>query len=461
MTRLLLACCSLLLLSPARAQENTVSIILKLDDLTAPTPNWTRTIEYLQSRKVKASIGIIAQSLEKGKPYYLSWIKGLESTGQFEFWNHGFDHREWEEDGKKLWEFGGTSYEHQKEHFSRSQQLAKEKLGITFHTFGAPFNRTDETTAKVLSEDPDLKVYLYGKPAQGPLLPDVLILDRCQMNIENPLFVPNSQQLKHDFELLSKKQNCFVIQGHPNAWDDTRFAEFQKLVEYLIEQRVTFVTPYEYYLSKPDSKATWQKETPSIAAVPTIPAPNSGNLLVNSGFENGTSGWTIFTAPEARDIGCTLGIAEEGREGTKAAQLTSPSPARYAILQYLKGYTFAAGQHYRISAWVKAGDNFQPESGTPAFLMRASMFSAGGGNANALFYVGSGGKAVRSANTSALNGQEVPKTWTRIEGVFEIAPETVQLNACVFVAKGSGDFLVDDVGLERLDDQSPLSALQQ
>ena len=45
-------------------------------------------------------------------------------------------------------------------------------------------------------------------------------------------------------------RDCFVLQGHPNQWDDARFAEFVKLVEYLQAQGVTFTTPYEYYLYK-------------------------------------------------------------------------------------------------------------------------------------------------------------------------------------------------------------------
>ncbi len=242
--------------TPTAPLARPIYIMLKLDDLRSNSPGWMRTVEFLKEKNVKSSIGIICNSLEGDHPAYFEWVKSVQATGLVEFWNHGYDHREWTEGTTKMQEFKGPTYEVQKEHLSKAQQLAKEKLGITFHTFGAPFNATDDTTVKVMSEDPDVKVFLYGKLKDMSELPHVMILDRTQMNIEKPLFVPNAWQVEHDYKILSKTRDNFVIQGHANQWDDARFEEFKKLVEYLLSQGVIFTTPYEYYLLKhPEAKS--------------------------------------------------------------------------------------------------------------------------------------------------------------------------------------------------------------
>jgi peptidoglycan/xylan/chitin deacetylase (PgdA/CDA1 family) len=231
------------------------TVILKLDDLRRPSPAWKRTLEFLRSRNIKSSVGIICDSLEAGQPYEYNWFKEIAQTGLVEFWNHGWDHKQWKENGQDVMEFKGTPYAQQKEHLLRSQQLAKEKLGITFRTFGAPFNAVDEATLKAMNEIPELKVFLYGTPGQAAAIPNMLIIERTQMNIEYPIFVPNPERIEHDYKALAGKWKCFAIQGHPDNWDDARFAKFQQVIDYLISQGVTFSTPYEYFLSKhPEAK---------------------------------------------------------------------------------------------------------------------------------------------------------------------------------------------------------------
>lgn len=235
---------------PTAATRPAPRIILKLDDLTWDSPAWERTIGFLQEHQIKSGIGIICKSLEGNRNPYYSWLKGIQATGLVEFWNHGLTHKEWIEGGVTMQEFKGPAYEQQKAGFARAQQLAKEKLGITMHTFGPGYGGMDDSTFRVLNEDPDMKVLLYGTPAQAAKVPGILNLERTAMNIENPLFVPNAQRVEQDYQRLVGKGDCFVLQGHPNQWNEARFAEFEKLVLYLQAQGVTFTTPYEYYLSK-------------------------------------------------------------------------------------------------------------------------------------------------------------------------------------------------------------------
>jgi peptidoglycan/xylan/chitin deacetylase (PgdA/CDA1 family) len=222
-------------------------IMIKVDDLRVVNgrvhARWKKFAEFCRERKIRAGIGIICDSLEGDNPAYIAWIKEQQATGLFEFWNHGYDHSETEVDGKKLQEFKGPTYEQQKEHYTRSQKLAREKLGAPFSTFGAPFNATDANTAKVLSEDPDTKVWLYGdsKNTAGKL-----VLDRVYpVNIENPLFLPSLDKFIEGYNKYPQKE-YFVIQGHAAKWDEPRFEQFTKIVDFLIEQKANFVTPTEF-----------------------------------------------------------------------------------------------------------------------------------------------------------------------------------------------------------------------
>lgn len=222
-------------------------ILLKLDDLVHTKgrvpARWRKLTDFLIQRKVKAGLGIICASLEGDNPEFLQYLREVGQSGVIEYWNHGYDHKQWEENGQTLQEFKGSSYEHQKQHYTRSQELAKEKLGQEFAAFGAPFNGTDAATAKVLQEDAATRVWLYGdalRPAGK------LVLDRVgPVNIENPLFVPSLDRFTEGYNRYPQRE-FFVIQGHPNQWDDARFEQFVKIVEFLQEQKAIFVTPSEY-----------------------------------------------------------------------------------------------------------------------------------------------------------------------------------------------------------------------
>lgn len=467
--------------APAQETEKKPNVIvLKLDDVTKASPNFTRILDFLEARNIKSSAGIICASLEGNKTAYSNWIKERNERGMVEFWCHGLDHKRWKDaDGKDLMEFKGTPYDQQKQHFERCQELAREKLGFPFHTFGAPFNATDETTLKVMSEDPEMKVFLYGNPAQASLVPNIMIMERTQMNIENPLFVPNAQRVEHDLRIMGPKREYFVIQGHPDQWDETRIAEFGRMIDYLCSQGVIFTTPYDFYLYKQDpaqhplpapsvpgapieTKAL--PPTPGVAPAASKSPPDSSgnNLLSNGDFANGMAGWSLFVPPEAQGGEPKFDLtSEEPREGGQCAVMSCTSPVRFAIVNYVQGMKFAAGDRYRVSGWIRAGKGFEPENRTPGFIVRVSMFAGEGTTQNArdgLFYLGLNNQAVRGPDVSIFNGQGVPETWTKVEGVFEVAPDTVRLNVCAFIWKGTGRLYVDDFRLESVDKSTPLSA---
>jgi hypothetical protein len=121
----------------------------------------------------------------------------------------------------------------------------------------------------------------------------------------------------------------------------------------------------------------------------------------------------------------------------------------------------------RVSAWIKAGEGFQAEPNTPGFVLRVTMFTdekdEGGGMAPAQdssFYLGLNGTAVRGQNTAPFVNQEIPSEWTKVEGVFETSSDATKMNVGIFIWKGTGSLLVDDVEVEAVPDSVPLSPTQ-
>lgn len=236
-------------------------IVLKLDDLTirnaqSPVPaQWKRLADYIEKNQLKAGFGVIANSLEQGNAAYVDWIKERQARGAIEFWFHGYDHAAHTEEGTVYNEFTGRSAEDQLGRFTRSQRLAKDKLGFAFQTFGpggGPGKGSfDANTHKAIHDAPEMTIWLYPQPldeagrklmAQGK----VTILDRVfAVNIENPLFVPSVEKLKAGLE-RNPGRPYFVLQGHPMHWDEQRWEQFAQIVEFLKSQGCPFMTPSEY-----------------------------------------------------------------------------------------------------------------------------------------------------------------------------------------------------------------------
>ncbi len=220
-------------------------IILKLDDITtnnaAPgqpvSPRWQRVIHFLEESKLKASCGIIGYSLEADNEIYFQWIKDLHAKGNIEFWNHGYRNRQASD---KTGEFEG-SLEQQVKALRDTQRLAKQKLGITLTVFGPHWSPTNDQTGPALDAIPEIKAWFYGTPGAS----SKLAFERVLV-LENPTFVPDFERFKELYEQHATQKECLALQGHPNAWDDQRWAGFVKIIEFLQSRGCVFMTPSEY-----------------------------------------------------------------------------------------------------------------------------------------------------------------------------------------------------------------------
>ncbi|GAT34143.1 peptidoglycan/xylan/chitin deacetylase, PgdA/CDA1 family [Terrimicrobium sacchariphilum] len=240
-------------------REKPAMIVLKLDDLKVsgggrlPT-EWQRVLDILKVRNIKASFGIICDSLAKADPSVIQWIKDAHQSGLVEFWFHGLNHDVRTENGVQMAEFKGRPYDEQKRRFEESESLVREKLGFTLVTFGPPGGGTvgsfDEATIRVMNDVPEMKVWLYPQPLdeagrQVVAGGKVVILDReWPVNIEQPLFVPNAEKLERGYAKYPQRA-YFVLQGHPTHWKDEGFVQFEKILDFLQQQNAVFVTPTE------------------------------------------------------------------------------------------------------------------------------------------------------------------------------------------------------------------------
>ncbi len=246
-------------LSRLPARQKPAIVVLKLDDVKQARTHvhaaWQRVDDVLAERGIKASYGVICQTLTEATPQYAEWIRSRHKAGRVEFWFHGWDHGPHEADGRLCNEFAGWSYEGMKALVDKSQKAAQQALGFAFTTFGptgsgAPGPGLDETALRVLRDDPHLCVALYPSPldeagrrvaAEGGLT----ILDRVwDVNLEGAVGVPDGQRLRAGFAAHPERE-YFVLQGHPAAWSGERFNEFLRILDFLQEQKVVFMTPTE------------------------------------------------------------------------------------------------------------------------------------------------------------------------------------------------------------------------
>lgn len=233
-------------------------IVLKFDDVKQVNGQahaaWRKLADYLAGREIKAGFGVICETLQDATPAYATWIRDLHEAGRVEFWFHGWDHATHAVNGEAFNEFKNRSYEEQKERLDRSQKLAQAKLGFAFRTFGPPggvgSGSFDDATLRVMADDPFIKVWLYPQPLDAPgkaldAAGKVTILDRVwAVNLESAVGVPDYNRFLAGYA-ANLERPYFVLQGHPAAWSPERFAEFTRIVDFLVSQKAVFMTPCE------------------------------------------------------------------------------------------------------------------------------------------------------------------------------------------------------------------------
>jgi len=220
-------------------------VILKAEDYLCwdyLSENWTYYMDYLLQKKVKTSAGLVTQCIEPswselpGYEGFVQFTQAMHDSGYVEFWNSGYDHSY----GPDWYEFFGTGYELQKTHLDTGQRLARAVLGFPLTAFGAPFCINDATTATVVNEAPDIEVWMF--PAGNGS--SKTLLSRIGGEIEASGGRPSWNEFAASY---GPSLPCVVLQHHPGyqAFRDN-FSEFERIIDYLIEQDASFIQPTEY-----------------------------------------------------------------------------------------------------------------------------------------------------------------------------------------------------------------------
>lgn len=228
-------------------------VILKLDDVVDDpktqivSERWIRVTNFIKDRKIKAAYGVIGYSLVNDNPPYFQWIKDLAIEGQIEFWNHGFKARKAED---PYGEFE-LDYESQLRSLFLTDSLAKAKLGLTFNTWGPHWSGTNESTDRALTQIPSIEI-TFGYPPEAKHFKG-MILPRL-IDLEYPTHNPDFNAFHAAYKDLGTIPFLSYLQGHPNSWDQDRWDNFVKIIDFLITEGVEFITPSEYYNMKNTSK---------------------------------------------------------------------------------------------------------------------------------------------------------------------------------------------------------------
>lgn len=220
--------------------------ILKADDFGEINPakkewaNYVKFFDLVQEKRICAGIGVIGNQVEDPSKNFVTFVQKMDKTGRFEFWNHGYDHGY---DAKDA-EFQGKSYAYQYKKMTDAQDVMKRYFGITMHTFGAAGNHIDVTTAQVIANIPEMKVWLYNGKIPAP---------------NGKLGIPEGTDIEWrakdsrriDSERFKKSYNpnakVLLCQMHPLCFGSEDFSEFEKFVDFLLGKDVEFILPYEYY----------------------------------------------------------------------------------------------------------------------------------------------------------------------------------------------------------------------
>ena len=222
--------------------------VLKLDDVVAGgrgqvvPPRWQRVADYLEGKKIKSSMGVIGFSLVDDNPAYFKWITDRAERGYIEFWNHGFRQRLASDE---FGEFEGSyGYEEQLQALRLTDRLATEKLGLKMSVWGPHWSGTNEHTDRALAQVPQIRM-TFGYPPKVEHYKGFVF--RKKIDIEYPTHNPDFEAFLKAYQSKKNSLDSFYLQGHPDSWDETRWENFVKIIEFLQTENVRFVTPSELY----------------------------------------------------------------------------------------------------------------------------------------------------------------------------------------------------------------------
>jgi hypothetical protein len=172
------------------------------------------------------------------------------------------------------------------------------------------------------------------------------------------------------------------------------------------------------------------------------------------GFETGDEPAALFIPVDSQDKKCTFDVVSDNpHSGGFCARMNCDDYARFAIYPKRKVTLPGAGR-YRISVWVRAGQNFTIQDGLPGFFIRLNLPLSP--PSITLIHILSDGRVCKDA-IPHIQGASLPTTWTQVGAVLEIPANITTMPTDLFVAGGKGEVFVDDLRIEKVADDTPLT----
>ncbi|AHF91117.1 Heparinase II/III family protein [Opitutaceae bacterium TAV5] len=185
--------------------------------------------------------------------------------------------------------------------------------------------------------------------------------------------------------------------------------------------------------------------------------PGSPNL----GFEEGASGWTHFIPADSHNAEARFTVtSDRPHSGTQAARLYSASPARHGIHHRSSVVKVTAGEHWKISVWVRADSDTKVAPGTAGVSLRLTLKDAAGRDVpEGHYFVGLGNWVGRNLEPPA--SASIPVEWTKMEVVVKIPPDVSRVIPTLFVWRAQGAVYFDDVVFEKVAASVPVSKVSE
>lgn len=239
---------------PEAAGLNTLpakKVLLKLDDVhygegsDAVPPRWNTLVDYLRQTGIHANLGIIGYALDSDRTDFFDWLRKVDAIDGIEFWNHGYHNR------MSLDEPGEFEQDYAAQHHALhlTDSLSVAKTGIKLRAWGPHWTDCNQYTDSALSTvanldlvfgHPTIPVYKHFKGVEIPF----------NLEMEYPFHNPVYSQFIINYLGKWRHLDTFYLQGHPNAWDDNRWAEFRRIIARLQADHAQFLTISEYLHQK-------------------------------------------------------------------------------------------------------------------------------------------------------------------------------------------------------------------
>jgi len=197
-----------------------------------------------------------------------------------------------------------------------------------------------------------------------------------------------------------------------------------------------------------------------LAALSLGPLLYADNLIKNPGFETELENWKLVVPPEHEGAQVDLAVTKEDpHSGMASASLKVEEPVRCSVGSTVYVKT-SPDERYRVRGWIKFSKDAQLAGDFPVAYIRETLFERMGapppgplGN----IHIGLTGDVARQPSIPKLGIPQLPSGWQKIEAVIEIPPDCFLMCLALTVHGVVGTVYWDDVSVELVPVETPLS----